>query len=183
MAVKKDNIIREHICLMSAAPSNQDDLRYAAGVLANIIGDCSNSRLYWALVDSAVADVADMEYDPMDGTGAFYTYISCGPEDADRVIEIAKDCLAEVCREGVTKKELRASKNKMASVMTLNGELPMGRFVPLGGSWIYRKEYRSLSEELKLLQAVGQDDINNLLEQYPLENVTMLGLGPCEKIL
>ena len=182
VTVKKDSIVREHICLMSAAPSNQDDLRYAAGVLANIIGDYSNSRLYWALVDSAIADSAETEYDPMDGTGAFYTYISCGPEDADKVVGIAKDCLAKVCREGVTEKELQASKNKMASVMTLNGELPMGRFVPLGSGWIYRKGYRSLSEELKLLQAVGQKEINNLLDQYPLECITMLGLGPRQKI-
>ena len=62
--------------------------------------------------------------------------------------------------------------------MTLQGELPMGRLIPLGFGWIYRKEYRSLAQELEVLQAVTLEDVNTLLQQYPLEKVTTLGLGP-----
>jgi len=181
-ATARENVVREHICLMSAAPSGQDRQRYAAGVLANIVGDATSSRLYWDLVDTALADSADMEYEPMDGTGAFYTYISCGPEDIKKVVSLTRKCLKKVQNEGVTEKELQASQNKIASIVTLNGELPMGRLVPLGSNWVYLKEYHSLAEELRQLQAVTLDDIKNVLHEYPLDKITIQGLGPLSSI-
>ena len=180
--VTKDNIIRQHLCIMTAAPSAQDKMRYSANVLANVIGDVTNSRLYWALVDNALADSADMEYDPMDGAGAFYTYISCDPDKADRILEIVRDVLAKVRREGITDPEMRASKNKIASGMTLNGELPMGRLVPLGYNWIYRQQYKTLADELHALDAVGHFDIHDLLARYPLEKLSVLGLSPSASV-
>ena len=181
-AVRQDKILREHLCLMSAAPSAQDQKRYAAGVLANIMGDDTNSRLYWALVDNAKADAADMDYESMDGTGAFCTYVSCAAGEAGLVVEMVRGCMRQIQAEGVTEKELQASKNKIASTATLNGELPMGRLVPLGYNWQYRREYLGLAEELKALQAVSREDIMHLLEEYHPENFTLLGLGPGEKI-
>lgn len=175
--VMKEQIQREHICLICAAPSAQSEMRYAAGVLANIIGDDVGSRLYWALVDTAMADSAEMECDAADGTGAFYTYISCDPDQAGKVVEIVNEILKNVRQKGITEKELLGSKNKIASAMTLGGELPMGRLVPLGLNWIYRREYRAMADELKKLQSITADDINELLEEYPLEPVTILGLG------
>lgn len=183
LVVQKDTIVREHLCMVTGGPSVQDPSRYAAGVLANIIGDDTNSRLYWALVDTALADCADMEYDSMDGTGAFYIYVSCGPEQAEKVVGIVRDCLAKVRKDGVSSTELEASKNKIASALTLSGELPMGRMVPLGFNWIYRQEYRSLAEELERLGAVDEREIGELLAEYPLEKLTVLGLGPCEKVV
>ncbi len=176
--INKDNIIRQHICIMTAAPSAQDKMRYGASVLANVIGDVTNSRLYWALVDNALADSAEMEYDPMDGAGVFYTYISCDPEKTDDVLEIVRNVFASIREKGLNDPEMRASKNKIASAMTLNGELPMGRLVPLGYNWIYRQQYKTLSEELHSLDAVGHFDIHDLLAQYPLDKLSILGLGP-----
>ena len=179
--VDKDSVVRQHVCLMSAAPSAQSQMRYAANVLSYIFGDVTGSRLYWALVDTALADSADMEYDTLDGTGAFYTYLSCDPEQAEKVVEIAKDCMRKMRSDGVSTQELEASKNKMASSITLSGEISMGRLVPLGYGWVYRNEYLSLANELEILEAVSPKDIAELLEEYPLDKTTILALGPPAK--
>ncbi len=179
---QNDKVTREHVCLIAAAPSAQSPMRYAASLLANVIGDDTGSRLYWALVDSALADSADLEYEPLDGTGAFYAYVSCDPDQTSKVLGIVSECLAKVRQEGITEKELQAAKNKISSSVTLQGELPMGRLVPLGFGWTYRKEYRPLADELVALNAVTLDEINELLKQYPLENITRLGLGPIASI-
>ncbi len=176
--VLKDKVVREHICLMTAAPSAQSPLRYAAGVLGNIIGDDTNSRLYWLLVDTALADAAEMEYEGMDQTGAFYIYLSCDPVQTEKVLQIVRDELVRVRQEGVSETELEASRNKIASALTLNGELPMGRLAPLGLGWTYRGKYRSMAEDLAAVQAVSREDVQKLLSDYPLEQVTTLGLGP-----
>ncbi len=177
---EQKEIVREHICLMSQAPSAQSAQRYAAGVLANIMGDDTGSRLYWALVDPALADAVDLDFEPMDGTGLFSAYISCDPKQASKVLKVVRDCFAQICAEGVTEQEMEASKNKIASTATLNGELPMGRLVPLGYNWVYRQEYRSLAEEIQAIQAVTHEEVMKVLEQYPLDKFSLQGLGVCK---
>ncbi len=176
--VVNEKIQRQHICLVSGAPSAQSELRYAAGVLSHILGDMTGSRYYWTLVDPALADSADMEFDAADGTGAFYSYISCDPDRAGQVIDIVRGCFADVRRDGVSDSELEASKNKMASSLTLHGELPMGRLVPLGFNWIYQEDYMAMEQELEKIMAIKATDIQVLLEEYPLDPLAIQGLGP-----
>ncbi|MBN1844269.1 MAG: insulinase family protein [Sedimentisphaerales bacterium] len=171
------DIVREHLCLMSPGPPAQDERRYAAGLLANVMGDVTGSRLYWRLVDTALADAAEMDYEGMDGTGLFCTYISCDPKRTAKVMREAESCLKKIRAEGISQAELEVSKNKIASTATLNGELPMGRLVPLGYHWLYRKEYRSLAEDIAAIRAVKRQDVIRLLNEYPLEKYTVQGLG------
>src|SRR5947209_11311717 len=57
---------------MTPGPSAQDDRRFAARVLSDVIGDSDGSRFYWALVDPAIAEDADFGFYPHDGSGSFY---------------------------------------------------------------------------------------------------------------
>ncbi len=41
----------EYVLQLATGPAAADDDRYAAKILATILGDDSGSRLYWALVD------------------------------------------------------------------------------------------------------------------------------------
>jgi len=174
--------VREHFCLMSPAPAAQDPLRHPARVLAHIVGDVTGSRLYWALVDTALVDAADMDYDAMDGTGLFYTYISCDPARAAEVIETTRATFRDLADNPITPAELQAAKNKLASVVTLAGELPMGRLVPLGYGWLYRHEYRPLADDIAAVEAVSGEDLHNLMQQYPLDRFSLQGLGACTSL-
>jgi predicted Zn-dependent peptidase len=163
---------------MTQAPSVQSPLRYPAGLLAKIIGSGSGSRFYWALIDTALADSASLRHDVMDGTGVFYAYISCDPARQEQVLDIATGILRDVRENGVTDDELTTAKNRVSSSISLGGELPMGRLGHLGHNWLYRHEYRSLSEAIERVNAVSQDDIRALLADYPMKVVTIVGLGP-----
>ena len=61
----------------------QDELRYAAGILAHCVGDSSGSRLYWALVDKGLVESASFSHDSADGAGVFIGYLSTGPEELE----------------------------------------------------------------------------------------------------
>lgn len=173
-----EQVVRQHLCLMIAAPPAQSELRYAASVLASVIGDDTGSRFYWDLVDTALADSADLDYDPMDGIGVYYSYVSCDPKDNDIIIDIVRNSLNAIRKNGVTDQELSAAKNKITSSVTLQGELPIGRLVPLGFGWTYRNEYRPLAEEIQTIQKLTHDDIRKVLDAYPLDKITVQGLGP-----
>src|SRR5579875_1114857 len=53
-------------------PPLESSDRYAAHLLATILGDHTGSRLYWALIDPGHADAADLTYQDYNQAGAFY---------------------------------------------------------------------------------------------------------------
>jgi predicted Zn-dependent peptidase len=73
------------------------------------------------------------------------------------------------------------AKNKLGSRIVLAAERPQNRLHSLGGNWSYRREYRTVDQELADLDAVSLADIRGVLERYPLEQLTAVCLGPLEK--
>jgi len=178
--ISDKKVTRGHVGLMSAAPSAQDGDRYAAELLAAIVGDETGSRLYYALIEPAVADTASMAYDALDGAGAFVTFLSSDSDKAVAAARIAHAEFRKFMEDGPTEAELEAAKNKIATGATLKGEVPMGRLTSVGFDWVYREEYVPLAEQIETLLAVTAGQIVELARRYDLAATTMLGLGPAE---
>ncbi len=181
-AITDAKLTRQNIGLMCQAPSGQDEQRFAAQILANVLGDATGSRLYYALVESALADDAQMTYSPMDGEGALMTSVSTDPERAGQVLGVIDEVFRKFIDEGPGEAELQAAKNKIASQATLSGELPMGRLTSVGFDWVYRSEYVPLARQIDAMFAVSADDVLTLAQQCNLQNATLLTLGPLEKL-
>ena len=180
--VADQKVNREHIGMMSPAPARQDETRFAAQVAAAIVGDTTGSRLYYALVEPALADEAHMSYDPMDAAGGFLTFISADPERGGEAVEKAMAEFRTFMDEGPTDAELTAAKNKIASATTLKGELPMGRLVDVGFDWVYRGTYRPLAERIDAMLKVTRQDVIDLVRECDLTATTLLALGPLESL-
>ena len=178
--LEKPNLVREHICLMSPAVSAQDQRRFAASLLSMITGDDVGSRFFWELVDKAIAETASMEFSPMDGTGAYYSYIRCSSKNTDQALEIIKKIFADLAKTGVTEDELTKAKNKVLSALVIKNELPMGRLVDLGFNWTYLGQYRPVEEDVKAIKAVTMPEINALLKDYPLGDFAQFSLAPAQ---
>lgn len=181
--IAKATLARQHLALVSPAPSAQDKSRFAAAILANAVGDTTGSRYFWALVDPALADVASFGYEPMDAAGIFLSYICCDPKQADKVVKVARTELSRVVREGITAEELTRSANKTASSLTLGSEVPMGRFLSLGMIWQYCRQYRSVASDLDAIRAVTLEQVNALAKQFTLDCTTTVALGPLDKLV
>jgi predicted Zn-dependent peptidase len=172
-------INRHYFALLCPAPTAQDDERYAAKVLADILGDSEGSRLYWALVDPGLADEADLSFMPQDHTGAFMAYASCDPDRAEQVESTLLGVLEDVARaKDISEGEVERAVNKLATQATLQGERPAGRMQSLGVQWLYHGRYLPLEEELARLQSVTADQVNALLDAYPFRPATKLRMGP-----
>jgi len=178
--IKKANLAREHICLMSAGVSAQNERRFAASLLAAIIGDEVGSRYYWQLIDKALAEDAAMQFGAMDGTGAFCSYIRCGSENVPEVLGIINGIFVDLSKAGVTKEELIKAKNKMLSALVIKNELPMGRLIDLGFNWIYLKQYRTVDDDINAIKAVTVEDINLLIRHLEPGDFTRFSIGPAQ---
>jgi len=175
---EKPGLAREHICLISPGVSAQDERRFAASLLAVVVGDEVGSRFFWELVDKALAETATMQLGAMDGTGAFYSYISCGPENVGKVMDTVRGIFEDLKKEGISEEELKKARNKMLSALVQKNELPMGRLIDLGLNWTYLKQYRTVEDDMNAIKAVSTVDVNALVKQLSPGDFTQLAIGP-----
>jgi predicted Zn-dependent peptidase len=168
---------RQYVMGMTPGPSAQDERRFAARVLSDVIGDSDGSRFYWALVDPAVAEEADFSFYPHDNCGSFYISLVTEPARSAQALEIALRELDKVKRD-LTDAEVERAKNKIASSIVLSGEVPIGRMRSIGGQWIYNNEYRSLEQDMATLMSVTPDSLRSLMNDFPFDPMTIVSLGP-----
>lgn len=178
--MEKAHLSREHVCLFSPSVSAQSDKRFAAELLSMIIGDDFGSRFFWELVDKAIVETASLDFSPMDGTGANYTYIRCSSENTAKAMEIIIRIFADLTKAGVTEDELTKAKNKALSSLVIKNELPMSRLGVLGSNWMYLGQYRKIEEDVKAIKAVTVAEINTLLKEYPLGEFAQFSLAPAQ---
>ena len=170
-------VTRHYIALLCPAPSAQDEGRYAAKVLADVLGDSEGSRTYWALVEPGLADEADFSFIPQDRLGCYLGYASCDPKRAQQVEDLLIKTIDSAVSD-LTDGEVERAKNKIATSATLQGESPRGRMTSIGSTWSYLEKHLPLEEELARIMAVTPDDIRNLVGESPFSPKTILRLGP-----
>lgn len=164
------------------APPLESDDRYAAALLTTILGDHTGSRLYWALLDPGYADGIEISYQDYNGAGAFYTFLSCEPDEAQNNLVRIADVYKAAMRDGVTSQELEQAQNKVLSRTVLRSERPMGRLMSLGFHWTYRREHLTVEAELDAYAKVTVADIRRVLERWPLMPMTVVSVGPTTEI-
>jgi predicted Zn-dependent peptidase len=168
---------RQYTMGMTPGPSAQDERRFAARVLSDVIGDSDGSRFYWALVDPAIAEDADFSFYPHDACGSFYIALTCDPARAGKSLDIALKELERV-KTDLSDDEVERAKNKIASSIVLSGEVPIGRMRSIGSQWIYNREYRSLEDDMATLMKVTPDSLRKLMKDFPFDPMTIVSLGP-----
>ena len=164
---------------MTPGPSAQDERRFAARVLSDVIGDSDGSRFYWALVDNAIAEDADFGFYPHDGCGSFYISLTTAPERTEQALQIAIKEL-DRAKEDLNEDEVERAKNKIASSLVLSGEVPIGRMRSIGGQWMYNREYRSLEKDMATLMALNVGSLQQLMSEFTFDPMTIVTLGPGE---
>jgi predicted Zn-dependent peptidase len=134
--------------------------------------------MYWDLVDSGLAEQAEISHCEYEGAGVFFTYLSCAPEQAAANLGRILALFRSARSQAVTAAELQQAKSKVRSRLVLSSERPRGRLFAVGSDWLYRREYRSVQEELELVAAVRLEDLMDVLDRYPLTSATTLTIGP-----
>ena len=152
--------------------------RYAAHMLATILGDHTGSRLYWSLIDPGLADGAEISYQDYNQAGAYYTVLSCEPAATADNLALMAEIYQTAMARGVTDEELHQAKNKILARRVIGSERPMGRLTSLGFNWMYHHAYFSIEHELEAYNRVTLADLRRLLADWPLWPMTIVSVGP-----
>ncbi|MEM1331145.1 MAG: pitrilysin family protein [Planctomycetota bacterium] len=177
LTLHDEKVTSGYLLLVADGPDAADDRRYAATLLAQILGASDNSRLHWALIEEGLAEEAMAAYEPHDGTGEFFVYASGDPTrlgEIQTVIEREIQGLAA----SVTEDDLERLRNKVATGVTVGSERPADRMQRLGRLWTTLGEYRPLEDELTRINSVTLDDLRSTFEAFPLRPRTLGTLTP-----
>ncbi len=177
-SLKKASATQEYVIQIGNAPPADDELRFAAHLLVNVLGDSSGSRLYWELLHPGLAEQVSTHYHEFDGAGMFVTWLCCEPPSTTDNLRRIREVYLQAEQEGFTADELIRAKTKFNSRMVLASERPHNRLMSVGLNWLRRREYRSVKDDLLAYNAVTPDDIAQVLSRYPLSKSTTVAIGP-----
>ncbi len=143
----------------------QEEARFAAQVLAYLLGEEGSGRLHFALVDRGLAEVAAFGHEEGDRAGFFHAYVQADPAYRGAVLEALEETLARLEREGVGEEEVERAKTPLATGLVFAGETPMGRLFHLGLEYLYTGYPLTLEEAKARLLRVTAEEVNALLER------------------
>ncbi|CAM3295489.1 pitrilysin family protein [Deinococcus saxicola] len=155
-------------------------LREAAGVLADLIGG-ENGALYWALLDTGLADSADLAHLEYRDAGAFEGGFSCDPERAQEVLNTFRTVLRGADAL-ITDAAVRRAARKLAVSTLLRAETPQGRLFALGMDHMATGRAETTQELVDRYASVTAADVREVLKLCPLERLTVVALGPLETL-
>ena len=154
---------------MVAGPGERHADRHPAQLLATLLGDSSGSRLYWSLVDTGEAEhAAFLHHDFLDA-GLFVTQISCEANDVEPLLARTADIFAAAAAGDITSGEFERARNKLASRVVLAGERPLRRLFEMGLEWSHFRTYRSVADSLRIVEGISREDLEGVLQGWPLD--------------
>jgi predicted Zn-dependent peptidase len=154
---------------MVAGPDEHHPDRHAARLVSMLLGDASGSRLYWGLVDSGEAEQAACIHQDFLDAGLFTTQLSCDAADVEALMARIDDIYAEAAAKGITADEFERARNKFASRVVLGGEKPRRRLFEVGLDWSHSRTYRSVAENLRIVESLSLDEVHSILRDWPLD--------------
>ncbi|WP_424951915.1 M16 family metallopeptidase [Deinococcus sp.] len=171
-----DTLSRLHVAVCTPGVAVAHPLREAAAALSEIIGG-ENGRLYWALLDTGLADSADLSHAEYQETGVFEGGFSCDPGRAAQVLDVYRSVLEGLQQDGVTEAEVRRAARKLAVSTLLRAETPQGQLFGLGMEFLSLGRVVTVEEAVERVAGVTAQDVTALLDLRPFDVQVTVALG------
>jgi len=180
--VQKAGATQQYAVQLAPGPDAQAHDRYAAKLLATVLGDESGSRLYWELVEAGLAENASLAHCDYEDAGVMMTYLCCDPDEAAANLQRIHNVYRAAVQGGITSAELEQAKNKIRSRIVLSSERPRGRLFMVGSDWTYRREYLSVGDDLDAVGRITLDEVHDVLARFPLGPSATVTIGPLAEV-
>lgn len=178
LSLVKESSQQQYVLQAAAAPCDHDPDWFAARVVTVILGDDPGGRLYWAFIEPGLAEEASVSHQDYQDNGLFVSWMACRPDQTAANLQRLHDLYAEVQQRGVTADELARAKCKLASAVVLAGERSSSRLFSVGGNWITWHEYRSVADDLRMIDELTLGQVNQVLRDWPLTTCATVTIGP-----
>ncbi|HEX2235818.1 MAG TPA: pitrilysin family protein [Actinomycetota bacterium] len=137
--------------------------RHTLTIVDTILGGGMSSRLFQEVREKRGLAYSVYSYRSLfAGTGTFAIYAGTTPQNAETVIDILKDEIADVVEDGITEGELERAKGHVKGSLVLSSEDPGSRMNRLGRQQVTTGEILSLDDLIAAFEGIDMDDVRRV---------------------
>jgi predicted Zn-dependent peptidase len=164
---QKKELEQAHLVIATPWPDAKDADRYAASLLASVMGGGTSSRL-WQTVreERGLAYSVGAGGSTFSDVGVFTIYAGTSPEHLDEVLDISLDEMRRVVNESVPEDELKLAKDQALSSILLSLESSSARVSALARQEIIHGRRISPQEIIEKMEAVTADEMQRVAQEY-----------------
>ncbi|HEX8748347.1 MAG TPA: pitrilysin family protein [Pyrinomonadaceae bacterium] len=176
---RKRELEQAHLLIASPWTDARHEDRFAASLLANVIGGTTSSRLWQSIREErGLAYSVGAGVSSYTDAGVFHIYAGTSPEQLDEVVDLSLAELRRVVRESVTEDELRLAKDQTTSSILLGLESSNVRAGALARQEIIHGRRITPDEILRRLEEATVEDIHRVAREYfKTEAMSLAALG------
>ena len=175
----KNELEQAHLVLASPWPSALSEERYAASLLASVIGGGTSSRLWQKIREErGLAYSVGAGGTTFSDVGIFTVYAGTSPQQLDEVVDLSLNELRAVVQESVSEEELRIAKEQAISSILLGLESSSARASTLARQEIIHGRRISPDEVVEKIRAITPEHLKEIAQTYfKSESLALGALG------
>lgn len=176
---QKKHLEQAHLIIAAPLVAAGDRRRYAADLLANILGGGTSSRLWQKIREErGLAYSVGASAIMFNDCGFFSVFAATSPDQVGESIDVTIAELRKVVKNGVTPDELDLVKQQTHASILLGLEDSAVRAATLAHSEILHGRVIPLAETLANIDSVTTDDIQTTAREFfRTENIALAALG------
>ncbi|HKG80055.1 MAG TPA: pitrilysin family protein [Pyrinomonadaceae bacterium] len=176
---QKSELEQAHLVLATPWPHALSPDRYAASLLASVIGGGTSSRLWQKIREErGLAYSVGAGGSAFSDVGVFNVYAGTSPEYLDQVLDVSLAELREVVRHNVSDEELRIAKDQAISCILLGLESSSARAGTLARQEIVHGRRISPDEVIEKIRNITADELQEVARTYfKSETISLGALG------
>jgi predicted Zn-dependent peptidase len=173
------NLEQAHIMIATPFVSARDEKRYAADLLANIIGGGTSSRLWQKIrEDRGLAYSVGASTAMYQDCGIFSVFAATSPDQTAEAVKLSIAEMRDVVENGVREDELELTKQQSRAAILLSLEDSAARAASLAQAEMLHGRQIPVEETLAKIEAVTREELHGLAREFFItENVAFAALG------
>jgi predicted Zn-dependent peptidase len=173
---QKKELEQAHLVIAAPWPDAKDNERYAASLLASVVGGGTSSRLWQTIREErGLAYSVGAGGSTFSDVGVFTIYAGTSPEHLDEVLDLSLAEMRRVVVESVSDEELKLAKDQALSSILLGLESSSARVSALARQEIIHGRRISPEESIEKLEAVTPEDMQRVARKFFTSETLALG--------
>jgi predicted Zn-dependent peptidase len=174
--IEQKDLEQAHLVIAAPWPDAKSDKRYAASLLATVIGGGTSSRLWQKIREErGLAYSVGAGGNTFSDIGVFTIYAGTSPEHVDEVVDLSLGELRTVVEESVPEEELKLAKDQSLSLLLLGLESSSARASALARQEIIHGRRITPEEVIEKIEAVTPDDLQQVAKDFFKHDSLSLG--------
>jgi predicted Zn-dependent peptidase len=173
---QKKELEQAHLVIAAPWPDAKHDDRYAASLLASVMGGGTSSRL-WQTVreERGLAYSVGAGGSAFSDVGVFTIYAGTSPQHLDEVLDLSLAEMRRAVNESVPEEELKLVKDQALSSILLSLESSSTRVSALARQEIIHGHRISPAESMEKIEAVTAHDMQRIARKFFTSESLALG--------